>query len=1078
MKELVQFYKSFLSKRQLDNFDGRILCRYQMSDKEFFYLESLLKKINLLDSYYLKTIIPAIFVLYTSESWRRNFSGEHWTWVTVLKNLNQGELISIRNKYVKKGFHFLKRELRKTENSIRYLGSIAIESGIPIQILENEQNNLTGVIKDVFELLENSVTNQNPIELVNRIAISNKLPQTYHNDSFFLLLYDFSRALQSLSLKYHLEDQVKPMEYLDDNHADWKNLLPIVINEQNKNFFNTLLSDVAEITRTIKNKLKVNYFLKNKNGVSSLHFNVILKKGIYEPEVLGITKEDFKKLPNRFVLVKNQGNNIIHIGYFDKVGNEEKFRVENLDNNEVAVSFSEDVFYYLSDFDDDERIDLNLNTIDFKNNDAPLIFTNDNNQWSLKAVGSSKLKECTYRVICINESEISQGNLLAFNAPNFKLLELNQEVSVMNTDGSIFQIKFSETIDCNRFELLKVNSGLKFAENENNTIFIGFPNLLKYNSNGRFLRRYYKDDLQVLVNDQWVSISDAPRICARAKVRLCADGVTEFSSWVNVLPDNFEFDIQQNRKKVTLKNLPPRFNITVDNKDFNINDNTLVYTNNLSGFAELKIKCNNSDKPVTIKMPLPVQGSFFTKQGELLANRANLSINQLKGIRLCIFNLSDRDKNKSVQIKLQKSGITLSKRYKVRAYGSKEISLLNFYDELVRLFSLESSNDSIISLESDNQFLNIRKYSSAPYFCNDNKAYKFPINNSKVNILRLDQDFSVEKIKEISINQDNQLLEEEINNGIFFIFSQDDSENYFRPVSLIKNVNPVFFDDNTNFKDWSFSRIAKIDVEKVRKKAIKQRLKAIAYDFSHQEWLNNLIPLSEYFKSTTLTLASLDIWKHAAHSDTILASCFFILDNNFIHQLSNEFSIVWRKIAITKWQKSFNSYKEYYSNILVNNPLLIDSIVSQKMDLLEDFKLGNVKAILCKENNNINVDILKIMLQPANKKSLLNELRVRHVNNTWYNEINMQVSSWFQQCNLSKKIDQALLNILNTGNSFEYSIKYLPIVLAYASVYNINLTDLETAMLKSEVLKIRTFDPEWYYTIYDLFQSYFYAQNQ
>ena len=38
MKELVQFYKTFLSDRQLDQFDGRILCRYQMSNKEFLIL--------------------------------------------------------------------------------------------------------------------------------------------------------------------------------------------------------------------------------------------------------------------------------------------------------------------------------------------------------------------------------------------------------------------------------------------------------------------------------------------------------------------------------------------------------------------------------------------------------------------------------------------------------------------------------------------------------------------------------------------------------------------------------------------------------------------------------------------------------------------------------------------------------------------------------------------------------------------------------------------------------------------------------------------------------------------------------
>lgn len=1071
MRELLQFYKKFLSDRELNEFDGRILCRYQMSNNEFLVLENLLKRITLANPDKLTTIIPALFVLYTSESWRRNFSGDHWTWMTVLNNLNQGDLKSIRNKYVKKGFRFLKRELRKTENATRYLGSIAIESGIPIKILENEQNNLTGVIKDIFKSLENAISNKVPIELVKNIAL-NRLPITYHNDRFFLLLYDFSKALQSLSIKYKLEDLNNPMAYLDQNHADWKNELPIVINQQNKNFFNTLLSDVAEITRTINNKLNVSYFLKNDNGNNSLHFNVTLKKGVYLPEVLGVTQEDFKQLPNRFILVKNQGDDIIHIGYFDKLGNGEKFRVENLAENDVAVSFTEDTFYYLSDFDDNIKIELNLNTVNFKNNDTPLIFINDKNQWKLKAVGSSKLIESTYKVLCVNDSVVSQGIELPFNIPNYKLFELNKEVSIINNDGSVFKINFSQTLDCNRFELLRVNNGLKFAESENNSIFVGFPNLLKYNSNGRYLGRFRTDDLQVLINNNWMSISGATNICGRVKLRLCLNEITEFSSWINVLPKKIEFNIQQNKREITLNNLPLNSSITVQNENFEINNNTLTYSKNIPGYTKLILQSKNSDKPVIVKLPLPVQGSFFTKQGELLANKSYLSVNQLKGLRLCIFNLSNRVTNKSVQIKLQKSGITSSKRYLIEAYGSKEISLLNLQDELVRLFSIENSPDSIITLESDNQSLVIRKYSSAPYFCDDNKGYKFPINNSKVNIFRLDQDFSVKKTKEIFINQETQLLENEPDEGIYFIFSPDESENYFRPVALIKNVESVNFDDSTNFNDWRFSEISKINDKRVRKRAIKQRLKTIACDYSNEEWSDNIIPLSEYFKKSSLTLSSLDIFKHAAYSDTVLASLFFYLDNDFIYQLSNEFSVVWRKIAISKWKKSFEAFKNYYSEILENNALLVDRIIDKKIELLEVFELGNVKAILCEENENINGTILNLLLPGR-----LNDLRVRHSNNTWYNELNDEVNTWFKQCNLNKNIDQSLLDILNSGNRFEYSIKYFPLVLAYASVHNIKLDNLEDPKLKYEVLKIRTFNPEWYNTIYDWFQSYFYAQQ-
>jgi hypothetical protein len=159
--------------------------------------------------------------------------------------------------------------------------------------------------------------------------------------------------------------------------------------------------------------------------------------------------------------------------------------------------------------------------------------------------------------------------------------------------------------------------------------------------------------------------------------------------------------------------------------------------------------------------------------------------------------------------------------------------------------------------------------------------------------------------------------------------------------------------------------------------------------------------------------------------------------------------------------------------MLGNNALLIESLINQKIELLEAFDLKNVKSILNNENVVINGAILNAWLPDE-----LNSLRIRHANNTWYNEINENIATWFKQCNLQDNIDQSLLDILNYGNRFEYSIKYFPIVLAYASVHNINLDNLENPILKYEVLKIRAFDPEWYNTIYDWFQSYFYAQQQ
>ena len=1076
MQEFIQFYKAFLSNREIKEFDGRILCRYQMSDQEFVQLEGLLQKVNLSDQKNIKTIIAPLLVLYTSESWRRNFTGAHWSWTVVLQSLNQGNLNNLRYKYLEKGFSFLKRDLRITETGIRYLGSIAIESGIPVHILQNQNNGLKSVIESVYKKLENSVSNINPIDLVKNIA-GNRLPETYHNDRFFLLILDFSSSLLALNRKYSLENHQNPMSFLNQTHPEWKDELPIVLTGENESFFNTLLSDVAEITRTIQNKLKVNYFLKSNNDIYSLHYNVKLKSGIYSHEVLGINTEQFSLLPNRFILAKNQGDSIVHLGYFDKVGNGQKFRIENLSGNTLAVSFIEDVDYFLTDFEDNLKVNLNLNVIDFKNNVAPLVFVPDNESLKLKAVGSSKFKECTYKVIIPKESVIGSGDVLKFNDENHQLFEVNKNVCITNQDECKFEISFSETSDCNRFEWYRTTDAIGFYENENKLIFIGCPDLLKYNNKGSFLRRYNSNDLEVYINKKWSSIDN--HFCGRVKVRLIVNGITEFSSWVNLLPENFAFNYKQSSKKIVLENLSTNVDIEVENKDFKITSNTLSYQENDKGFTKLRLKSHVLDKPVAIKLPLPVPETYFSKQGEVLDKNSNISINQLKGIKLCWLNLSNRKVKRTISIVLHARNIRVYKKYFVSPFCSRDVSLISLRDELVSMFAVDNLSDTIINVRSDDQIINVKKYQSAPYFNQEVKSYKFPVNNRKVQAFRLDQDFKESGVIDIKVDEEGYLETEPIE-GLWFLYSPDESENYFRPVALYKKFQAVDFDENTDFSDWDFKDISKIhnkeDGQKgyeIRRKAIKQRLKKVAYDFSHPEWENNLIPLSEYFKNTDMTLSSLELWKHGEHSDAVKASMFFFLDQDFIYQMSNEFSIVWRRIAISKWQKSFNAFKSYYTQIFGDNKNLITTIIDQKLQLLENFELEGVKSILLGQTEEVSSPLLLAILPNE-----LNALRLRHVDQNWFDSINNRVSGWFRQCQLNTELDSALLNLLNAGNQFEYSIKYFPVVLAYASVYRVNLEDLETATVKYEVLKIREFDLDWYKQSYSIFQAYFYTQQQ
>jgi hypothetical protein len=139
----------FLATHGLPRPDGRPLYAYKTSDEEYiglthllqlavgFHGEQLLRKDPRFDS---------LFVLFAAEWWRREYRGGQWAWAPVLQaiGLDEGQVETLLDKTqshlypaLERGFAWWRRDIFSTDAGRTFIGSLAAEGGLPLNLLNS-----------------------------------------------------------------------------------------------------------------------------------------------------------------------------------------------------------------------------------------------------------------------------------------------------------------------------------------------------------------------------------------------------------------------------------------------------------------------------------------------------------------------------------------------------------------------------------------------------------------------------------------------------------------------------------------------------------------------------------------------------------------------------------------------------------------------------------------------------------------------------------------------------------------------------------------------------------------------------
>lgn len=1067
--------QNFLASRNLDAFDGSPIYSYRMDDEEYLELKVVLE----FDLDALCDITSHVFttciVLYFCEWWRREYQGSKWSWRPLFESLGANTpKPALRAQIVEKGLKLLQRPVLKTDNAENeYLGTIAFESGIPRSLLVDDHY-FSKVITDCYlQFLEISSYELTELDIVEKICLAKRIPNVYQNDFFYELIKKIVDDLINLNNRFDLRSSKNPVEFLDLHYPDWDYYFPIPPDSEIAvSFINQLLSDTSKNRDVAPLKsLNLNCRLVKRNDVYSIHQVLNIDDGIIDSSTLGVTLDEWNNLSDvleLYAVYESKERRLL--GSLFKVTDAGKFSSPGFKNIVLSNSIFESTEIIIEDPITVKSISLRVDAPNLLENESPLIFKKVGEYWELKSVGSSSLKESTYRVLALDNFNLSNYlSELNFNETGVRLFEVEEPCTISDAINS-YRLVFSSKEEEIRYHILPASSDvIPYYPNKNKHVYLGMPRIYQVNSKGILLERMRQGIEYLNADGNWSRIKD--RVFGKCKIRKKdPNGYTLFSLTINVLPPDFSIEFVPGLQKASvILNGTSNFKKVVLGKiESTIGNNAIIFNSIDSTeeeYFQVKLYSVSSKTPVQIQIPIPKDlSSFRGEDGDLIGASGNVFMGGLFGKSFLTNNLKGTTKTGQLSLSLYDPNIPkpiISKfNFEIDPFGTFELPLIKLKRRLQILFSLTENNDSLIRLKYESNQITIRQFDSKPYFLNGNVSFRNPI--SEVLTFRLDADFSKDPgfVKSKPIPEDGLLSEESFSEGLWFVYPSKNSEDFFCPIVLNKTKIENFPSEINSIS--SASRIREFNERQV---ALKELLIALSSDLRNGQW-TELIDL--YKETDHLPLATLDVWKAASKTNKFISALFFLMPEEFIQRFSEEFSILWRAIKISDWEIAFKNYYDYISSQGLDEEI-VKNILYQKTEAIGSIlRLMTIKSYMHKDAEPLPFALYRhIMNEELNGTQGKKGLRTRRIEQEWPDHLNDDIRSWI------RVLPKEFKELFDSVSSHQKAVVFLPIILAFLTAdKTLIIQDLDEIYTRFLIEQVKQFDPEWFEKAFDYTQGY------
>ncbi|WP_282781372.1 STY4851/ECs_5259 family protein, partial [Phaeodactylibacter xiamenensis] len=809
MNKISQWLERFLSERGIKRPTGEPIYSYHISEKEFCALSHILR-ISYVDA----PLWDACFVIYACEWWRRNYDGGHRTWDPILKEANAENKLNVlkRSEIVGQGLKFWKRSVFESKQNKSYLGTIALESGIPTKLLKNSEHYITELIKRTYyELGSISSMEEEYFSFIENEARHIRIPVSLQQDDFYALIGGIVSSLADQEEKYDLSNQENPVDYLDTNNPNWRDTFPIRVDtSEAKRFIDNLLSDVAKTPPPVTNLADVKYSLEEIQGQWFCKSYLSINSGIHRFERMGLLEEEYARLSSKLELYRSNGKTEIRVGYVFKVPAKKSIKIDELGDILLSKSALQNQNWslFLLDPQAGETFEIPTNNVNLSITEEPLVFAQRNGRFGLLGSGTVRTKADLVRILVGENANVECEDFKEIGRIDDDTLVIEAQASCrVIIEKSIFQVALNAEEDHIRYEF-RPNSNdrrLFLLPRLNKNVFIGFPRVYQVKgSSGRISRvvsglEYYKDE-------HWQKVDSG--VFGRIRVRLKTRDETHFVKTISVLPFDFSLDYKSGKKPafdvktesklglIVKSNIPSEIQESVSNTK-TVTFHTSEYgEEGLPETCELVLKKQGFSRPISITIPFPRKKiTFYDKESERISNDSYLYTNDVYGARLSLSNLIDHSQKYRVVLTLMNAanatGIRLNRAIELEHYQYRSIPLITFQHQWDRLFSLTASIDAYVQLEVGSNQIRISQVPNSRPIVDGNLVtisgdrQKGEI---KITASPLDKPFKQESIVPLEYLEEEKTWKAPESEGVWLFFPSKDSVQFFRPIAHKKTV--------------------------------------------------------------------------------------------------------------------------------------------------------------------------------------------------------------------------------------------------------------------------------------------------
>lgn len=1129
--KLSHWLKRFLDARGLPQPNGEPLYSYKTTDEEY---QTIALQLQLAVSLRGDEVLSqnerfdALFVLFAAEWWRREFQGGAWTWEPIFRAIDlddeqiqrlqsnpQGRLYPA----LQRGFACWQRQIFETDVGRTFIGSLAAEGGLPLNLLNSPGAGLQHYFK---QLLERYLPLRSLGVPVMQVAeeLASDLPASFRNQTVYRVAGEIVETTLALRTEHRLGDHPDPVAQLDQVEPAWRDRFSLALdNQPAQALLRALVVDAAQTPDTgLELSLRRSLMQLPGSGSYRLQARLELPK-----------KVSLSALALRF-------------GERDNWPGHAELWLLRPVRTRLAILSRVDADHYRIRADgavwhgDVASCEVTLGLLSYgellaeapplaetaMDPSLPWVFTSIDGKLDYLGQGALRLGAGELTVAVPTDAQLASDgdtpqHMGVLAATGQQLYRASGRLTVSCEDGNFVIRGGAERLDMPQYSL----TGQRLYHPANvRQVFVGAPRLLRRSPSGQsgFVATHSLQWRHSGSGSPWQTYSR--NMVGVVDLRATEHGELLFRSRIAVLPDGsrFEFSPGRDDRSGSLRvHAIPGVRLSSASEDV-----ALEAGGDGADGTELRISRGDSQRSrfvlqlqwpqhpraLELTLPIPLAGARFRGgDGDCLADNAAVTLDDLPGLHALGFNLAGggpesfeldidvraRDFDSKTQSKLS-SRVPLS-----RVGGGtdriSELALIQLRDRFSQLFAMSEDLDCEIrlTLRGRRQYARLRlaRYAYQLEIDGDRLAIESTSHGNAVD-LDLSEGLALElhalldpqepgraltDIRSEGVHTGQWCLPSNLKPGPWLAMPAGHEKTQVRP-----RIVPV---EGCEPSDKGCLRDAIVLPDKrERDAAIAACITRMAVDYSHPDWplVKQTLVAFAHLPATTL-----DLWDGFARHPSAMAMLLVVADQSSYEQvlkLAEELPFNWELVSLEGWLAALSAVKDYIEHEAPEGMAqrLVESVVEQKLGLMTEADVVLQKLVLVLRQRLLGIsDSDLIQARSPAAANVIPDLILQEVGKLQGQQSADAMWPLFDGQLLSELYRSGpteFQRVYPHGAPYMKAVLHAPVAMAYRACampaqdrLDLKRTDLY------QLEKIRAFAPEWYREAFGLTVLYLYATN-